>query len=241
LRLDHVMGLFRLYWIPSGSDPSQGAYVHYPHRDLLDIVALEAHRVGAFVVGEDLGTVEAGVRHELSERQVLSYKVWWFQEDPPDRWPSHALGALSTHDLPTVAGVVTGSDLEAQRRLHRAPNEQASMHLGAKLRELPDSSPSDSVPAVIARAYADLAEAPCLLLTASLDDALAVEERPNMPGTVDEWPNWRLALPRPLEELEELDLPKVLATVLNGRSAGGGDRRPDRRDRQVPPLAGTGP
>jgi 4-alpha-glucanotransferase len=217
LRLDHVMGLFRLYWIPDGAPPAAGAYVRYPHHDLLNIVALEATRAGAFVVGEDLGTVERGVRHELAERNLLSYKLWWFETDPPRAWPAQALGAVSTHDLPTVAGVLSGSDLEAQRLLDRQPNEAASERLRAKLTRRTGAGADVAPEEVIARVHADLAEAPCILLSASLDDAVAVEERPNLPGTIDEWPNWRLALPCPLEDIEQLPLPRAIAASLRRR------------------------
>jgi 4-alpha-glucanotransferase len=217
LRLDHVMGLFRLYWIPVGASPGEGAYVRYPYHDLLNIVALEAHRAGAFVVGEDLGTVEPGVRHELAGRSLLSYKVWWFETNKPPSWPSQALGTVTTHDLPTVAGVLTGSDLQAQRRLHLEPNEAAFAELQAKLRARTRSDAGTPVEVVVARVYADLATAPCLLLAASLDDMAAVEERPNMPATIDEWPNWRLALPVPLDELEAMELPAAVGIELSRR------------------------
>src|SRR2546427_633375 len=119
LRLDHVMGLFRLYWIPRGSDPARGLYVRYPHRELLDILALESQRAGAYVVGEDLGTVEDWVREELAERRVLSTRLLWFEERPPRDYPRESLAALTTHDLPTLAGVWEGSDSEdsVQERL----------------------------------------------------------------------------------------------------------------------------
>jgi 4-alpha-glucanotransferase len=219
LRLDHVMGLFRLYWIPAGLTPGQGAYVRYPHEDLLNIVALEADRAGAFVIGEDLGTVEPGVRQELAGREVMSYRVWWFEDDDPAKWPVKAMGAVTTHDLPTVAGVLSGSDLAEQRRLNLAPNEEAASELHAKLITRTEAEPGTPVEAVIKRVYADLARAPCLLLTASLDDALAVDERPNMPATVDERPNWRLALPAPLDEFEQLELPKAIAASLDERGS----------------------
>jgi 4-alpha-glucanotransferase len=217
LRLDHVMGMFRLYWIPVGGSPGEGAYVRYPHHDLLNIVALEAHRAGAFVVGEDLGTVEPGVRQELAGRNLLSYKVWWFEADAPPAWPAQALGTVTTHDLPTVAGVITGSDLQVQRRLNLEPNEAAFAQLQTKLRTRTRSDASTPVEVVIRRVYADLAGAPCLLLAASLDDMLAVEERPNLPATIDEWPNWRLALPRSLEELEAMELPAAIGANLSQR------------------------
>jgi 4-alpha-glucanotransferase len=219
LRLDHVMGLFRLYWIPPGASPAEGAYVRYPHHDLLNIVALEAHRAGAYVVGEDLGTVEQQVREELAGREVMSYRVWWFEDDDPATWPAKAMGAVTTHDLPTIAGVLTGSDLAVQRRLNLEPNEQAASHLRAKVASRARAEAGTPVETVIERVYANLARAPCLLLTASLDDALAVEERPNLPATIDEWPNWRLALPKPLDEIERLELPTAIAASLGGRGS----------------------
>lgn len=214
LRIDHVMGLFRLYWIPEHGGPESGAYVRYPHHDLLNILSLEAQRAGAFVVGEDLGTVEDEVRRDLAERDVLSYKVWWFEPVRPRQWPANALGSVSTHDLPTIAGVLSGSDLEAQRAIGLEPNEESSAALRHRLLDWTGSDESTPVEEIVDRVYADLATAPCLVRTASLDDALGVEERPNMPGTVDQWPNWRLALPRPLEHIEQLELPRAIAARL---------------------------
>ncbi|HET6874000.1 MAG TPA: 4-alpha-glucanotransferase [Acidimicrobiales bacterium] len=216
LRVDHVMGLFRLFWIPQGTSPAAGTYVSYPHHDMLNILALEAERAGAYVVGEDLGTVQDEVRHDLAERRVLSYRLWWFETTSPKEWPSQAMAAVTTHDLPTVAGVLTGSDLEAQRRMGTEPNEESSSALLARLRDL---APGADIPATIEAVYADLATAPCELLVATLEDALAVEERPNMPGTTDEWPNWSIALPIPLQDMEKGPLPGRLAQHL-GRADG---------------------
>jgi 4-alpha-glucanotransferase len=216
LRVDHVMGLFRLFWIPEGMDPSSGVYVSYPAAELLDILALEAERAGAYVVGEDLGTVTDEARRALGERQVLSYRVWWFEERPPAEWPEPAMAAVTTHDLPTVAGVLSGSDLQAQRDLGCHPNEEAAAGLARKL----DQRVAGGDPeAVIEAVYADLATAPCDLLVATLEDVLAVEERPNMPGTTDQWPNWSLALPVPLEELQRRRLPVRVAERLGRRRA----------------------
>jgi len=222
LRFDHVMGLFRLFWIPEGASPVDGAYVRYPWSDLLDILALESHRAGAFIVGEDLGTVEDFVRHELYERGVLSYRLLWFEPAEPKDWPTQALGAVTTHDLPTIAGLWSGSDLEAQRRIGLEPNEAATESLRARLAEMTgvdDDAPAD---VVVPAAYRLLADAPCAVLTATLDDALAVEERPNMPGTIDEWPNWSLALPEPLEVLEVSPLAADIANSLQRVPGGNG-------------------
>ena len=214
LRLDHVMGLFRLFWVPWNTSPQEGTYVRYPSADLLDIVALESHRASAYVVGEDLGTVEPEVRDELAARNILSYRLLWFEEEHPSEFPEGALAAVTTHDLPTVAGLWTGSDLEAQKDVGMAPNEEGTAALRARVASLTGVDEDAPPEEVVAATYAVLGEAPSLLLTASLDDGLAVEERPNMPGTVDEWPNWSIALPVPLEELEDDPRPRAIADAL---------------------------
>lgn len=205
LRVDHVMGLFRLYWIPEGGSPADGAYVRYPATDLLDIVALESVRAGALIVGEDLGTVEDVVRERLTERGVLSYRLVWFEEGPPPTFPSQAFAAVSTHDLPTIAGVWSGEDAPEpmRNRLVRATG-------------CPDGAP---VADVAVAAYTALAGAPSAIASATLDDAALVEERPNLPGTTDERPNWSLALPVPMEELTSAPTTLAIASALQARCA----------------------
>lgn len=220
LRIDHVMGLFRLFWIPRGFSPAGGAYVRYPADDLLGIVALESQRAGAFVVGEDLGTVEEGVRERLAEHSVLSYRLLWFEADPPARYPRLALAAITTHDLPTIRGLWTGSDVLDQRALGLAPNEAGFQEMRDRLARfigLPSTAPVEEV---IVGAHRVLAQAPSMAVTATLDDALGVAERPNMPGTVAEWPNWSLALPKPLEAIETDPLAARIAAALARRAAG---------------------
>ncbi len=219
LRFDHVMGLFRLYWIPEGESPTAGAYVRYPSWDLLNILALEAERAGAYVVGEDLGTVEGHVRSELTERQVLSYRLLWFEPGRPATWPAQALGSVTTHDLPTVAGVWSGSDLRAQRDLGMAPNEGGAAAMRERLVDWAAVSIDAATEDVVVGAYRSLAEAPCSVLTATLEDAALVEERPNIPGTVDDRPNWRIALPHSLEEIERSPLAGEVAAVLSRRAS----------------------
>jgi 4-alpha-glucanotransferase len=120
LRIDHVMGLFRLYWIPEGASAADGVYVRYPAAELLDVVARVSQDAGAFVVGEDLGTVEPGVRDVLAARGVMSYKVYWFEDDAPSTWPELALASVTTHDLPTI--VSNGRDAgQVHGELLRAP------------------------------------------------------------------------------------------------------------------------
>jgi 4-alpha-glucanotransferase len=217
LRIDHVMGLFRLWWIPKGMSPADGAYVRYPADDLLGIVALESHRARAVVVGEDLGTVEPGTRERLGQAGVLSYRVLWFERERPAAFPSQALAAVTTHDLPTVAGLWTGADLRDQRAAGLHPSEEAMGEIRERLAAM--TGVADDAPAevVIERAYRLLGEAPSRVLTATLEDACAVPERPNMPGTFTEWPNWSLALPVPLEELEGQRLPRAIADALGRR------------------------
>jgi len=214
LRIDHVMGLFRLFWVPRGSTPHDGAYVRYPADDLLAIVALESQRAGAIIVGEDLGTVEAGVRERLADHAILSYRVVWFEPEPPARYPELALAAVTTHDLPTIAGVWTGADLEAQAATGREPNRAVLAETRERLRGMIGVAGDAPVDDVIERVHARLGQAPSVIVTATLDDALGVAERPNMPGTVDEWPNWSLALPEPLEAIEQAELPRAIARAL---------------------------
>jgi 4-alpha-glucanotransferase len=217
LRVDHVMGLFRLFWVPDGAEPARGTYVRYPWRDLLSLLCLETWRAGAYVVGEDLGTVEDHAREVLRDSGVLSYKIFWFEPRPPAEWPEQSLGAVTTHDLPTVAGVWSEADLLAQQAVGVRVNEDGSAVFRRHITDWTGVADGSPVTEVIEATYKALAEAPCVLLSAALDDALAVEERPNMPGTIDEWPNWSLALPVPLEQIEESDLAAAIAHSLNGQ------------------------
>lgn len=217
LRFDHVMGLFRLYWIPrDGEGASAGTYVRYPSSDLLDILALESVRAGAWVVGEDLGTVQDEVRHALRERRVLSYKLLWFESEPPRNWPEQSFGAITTHDLPTIAGLWTGTDLDRQREIGVEPNVESTRELRSKVQHWLGVDETAPVDHVVDRAHELLAEAPCRVVTATIDDALCVEERPNQPGTTVE-SNWSTALPATIEELIESERAKSIARTLNDR------------------------
>lgn len=182
LRIDHVMGLFRLWWIPAGHGPTDGGYVRYPADDLLDILALESCRANALIIGEDLGVVEAGVREELARRRMLAYRLLWFAESDPAQWPELSMGAVTTHDLPTVAGLWTGADRDEQRRYGVDPSDAAVEAMRGRLGSLPpDASPD----AATAAAYRRLAEAPSTLIVATLEDAVGEHSRPNLPG----WPS----------------------------------------------------
>ncbi|HEV3225490.1 MAG TPA: 4-alpha-glucanotransferase [Acidimicrobiales bacterium] len=205
LRIDHVMGLFRLFWIPADGSPADGTYVRFPDSELLDIVALESTRAGAVIVGEDLGTVEDEVRDQLAERGVLSYRLVWFEEEGPRDFPAQALAAVTTHDLPTIAGVWRHSDA------------QADADLEDRLVALTGLPTSASPGQVVVAAHQRLAEAPSVIVMATLDDALCVEERPNLPGTTTERPNWSLALPEPLEALTQDPVVLEVADAFRGR------------------------
>jgi 4-alpha-glucanotransferase len=215
LRIDHVMGLFRLYWIPKGIDPSNGAYVRYREDELLGILALESERAKAYVVGEDLGTVEESAREKLAAARVLSYRLLWFEKNHPRKYPKGALAAVTTHDLPTVRGLWTGSDLSTQKRFGLEPNEKGTVEIRDRLRSTTGLSEDAPVDEVIRRAYRLLAEAPCAIVSATLDDALAVDERPNWPGAAEH--SWSLALPRSLEELQTNPLAWDIAEALRTR------------------------
>jgi 4-alpha-glucanotransferase len=231
LRIDHVMGLFRLFWIPGGMEPKDGAYVRSDARELLAIVAIESQRARAVIVGEDLGTVEDETRAELMRRKILSYRLLWFEKGVPADYPEQALAAVTTHDLPTTAGLWTGSDVRTQKDLGLAPNEQGTREILTRVRRLTEARADTPLPRVIARIHEALAAAPSRIITATLDDAMGVEERPNMPATTSEWPNWSIALPEPIESLAKNATATRIARLLSkGRPRPGkAARRPPAR------------
>ncbi len=201
LRIDHVLGLFRQWWVPRGNEPTAGAYVRYPADELLEIVALESERAGALVIGEDLGTVEPGVRRELRRRRLLSSRLVYFERRPPASYPRLALASVGTHDLPTIAGAWLRSDLDDQVRAGLVPDVAGLAAMRHRLARAA-GSPTDTEPREVTETvHAALARSPSALVTASLEDALAVQERVNNPRTVRERPNWSRALPEPVEAL----------------------------------------
>ncbi|MCC2641764.1 MAG: 4-alpha-glucanotransferase [Nitrospira sp.] len=217
LRIDHVMGLFRLWWVPQGRKPKDGAYVRYRADEFLAIIAVESRRAEAVVVGEDLGTVEEGVRETLAEQNVLSYRLLWFEDSPPSEYPEKALAAVTTHDLPTLAGIWTGADFEAQRQAGVKPDHSASEQFRRKLVETCGVEAGADVTVAITKTFEQLAEAPSAIVMAELEALCVVNERPNMPSATGTYPNWSLALPTPIEELESAELPRRLAHILNRR------------------------
>jgi 4-alpha-glucanotransferase len=247
LRIDHVMGIFRLFLIPEGAEPLQGTYVRFPAEDLLGIIALESHRARALVVGEDLGNVEPGVRDRLAAGKVLSSRVVWFETDPGNDaarrrasdYPRQAVASVATHDLPTVTGCFTDSDLHQQHDLGLIPPGQfeaalaANQRLKRELLELLQNeglladaaSSAPEIGSVVTALHAFLARTPAMLVALRLEDAIRMRERPNLPGTTMQArpQNWRLPLPVLLEDMRaDLQVRDVVADIrsLLPRSAG---------------------
>ncbi len=211
LRIDHVMGLSRLFWVPEGAKGADGAYVAYPFRDLLGQLTLESQRARCLVVGEDLGTVPEGFREKLAAADILGYRVLLLERDgigfrPPSVYPARAMASVSTHDLPTFAGWREGADIAEQARLglladpaaatvHRAAECAA---LAAALREEGIAAP-ETDPAAAAHAY--VARSPAALVLAQADDLDGATIAVNLPGTDTERPNWRRKLATPVPGL----------------------------------------
>jgi len=220
LRIDHVAGLWRLWWVPPGASPAQGTYVRYDAAAMLAALALEAHRAGAVVIGEDLGTVEPEVTETLATQRMLGCAVLWFARDEqtpgtpllaPQRWPQQAAASISTHDLPTAVGFLRGEHVRARAALGLLNDEAAEWAQAAAERAelisllraegLLDTEELGEEEIVVAM-HALLARTPCRLLLASPYDVVGEIRQPNLPGTIDEYPNWRLPLPVTLEQLQ---------------------------------------
>jgi 4-alpha-glucanotransferase len=165
------------------------------------------------------------MREELAARDVLSYRLLWFEEEPPARFPERALAAVTTHDLPTVAGLWTGADLEEQRRLGLRPNEAGTAAIRGRLAELGGLAADAPVEEAVEAAYGLLGESPSLVRVGALEDAALVVERPNVPGTVDERPNWSIPLPLTLEELERAPMAERIGRLLSGAPRAGAGRQ----------------
>ncbi|MET1077675.1 MAG: 4-alpha-glucanotransferase [Pseudomonas sp.] len=238
VRIDHVMGLMRLWLIPTGAEPHQGAYLHYPLQDLLHLLALESWRHRAVVVGEDLGTVPDGFRELLEDRRILGMRVLQFEQDhqgqfkPARSWPESALATTATHDLPTMAGWWRGRDLEWQTRLgltpeeHRESDALAREHNREALRQalLADQGQSPDTlldtEAALDACQAFVGHTPAPLILAPLEDLLGAEEQANVPGTIDSHPNWRRRWTRSSPELLETKaVQRRLALLRQARQA----------------------
>lgn len=218
LRIDHVLGLWRTFWIRHGDPPAQGAYVRYPFADLVAILALESRRAQCIVIGEDLGTVPAGLREALQRAGILSYRLLYFERRPdgsacrPSDYPRHALVAIGTHDLPTLKAYWNGGDVGlraelgilaepahvAAERARRQTDIGAIMDALAETRLRVDAQ-GGVVPTEAA--YRFLARTPGRIVMVQVEDALGLEDQVNVPGTIDTHPNWRRRLPLPVEAI----------------------------------------
>jgi 4-alpha-glucanotransferase len=241
LRMDHVMGLFRLLWIPKGAEAVRGAYVVYPARELLAVLALESVRRRALIIGEDLGTVPPRIRGELGKSGVFSYRVFYFERDghrhflPPEAYPARAMATVTTHDLPTLTGFWQGHDLALRRagnlypearlaEADAAAREQDRRLLLEDLKHrglLPDAAAyepeaGDACPQALREAVLEyLAQSESALMEVRLEEIFGVPEQQNLPGTMKEHPNWRVKLPLTLEQMEGSPDPLRLAARLN--------------------------
>ena len=247
LRIDHVMSLNRLYWIPSGMEAKAGAYVTYPFDDLLRLIALESHRQSCAVVGEDLGTVPTGFRETMRSADMLSYRVLVFERRqdgafvPPAEYPPLAAASAATHDMATLKGFWLGRDLAWRRRLnlHSETNEaevaatersrdrhlllQALVKEGLFAPEClgrffsEDGEPIHSTELICA-ILTYLARSRARLMLVQLEDVVGESEQANLPGTIEEHPNWRRRTSRLLEEIiTGADLQQVAAVIREGR------------------------
>lgn len=213
MRIDHVMGLMRLWVIPEGAGPTEGAYLNYPFDDLLRLLSLEAWRRNAVILGEDLGTVPDGLRDKLADRNLLGMRVLFFERDnqgrftPPEQWPSNALATSTTHDLPTINGWWQGNDIDWRIRVGQNQEDEKPAQLEEREREraglvrllrdhAPDIQGDLNDPQVLADACgAFIARTPAPLVLFPIEDSLCLLEQPNLPGTTDTHPNWRRRYP----------------------------------------------
>ncbi|MFF8671784.1 4-alpha-glucanotransferase [Streptomyces sp. NPDC015242] len=247
LRIDHVMGLFRLWWVPQGHPPTEGTYVRYDAEAMLAVLVLEASRAGALVIGEDLGTVEPGVREALRERGVLGTSVLWFERDwegdgrplPPESWRADCLATATTHDLPSTAARLTGEHVELrdslglltrplrEERAEAAADTAEWLSLLSELGLLHGTgggSDASSEEAEIQAVHRFLLRTPARMVGVWLPDGVGDRRPQNLPGTWDQYPNWRLPIadaegrPVTLEELAASPRLHALMEVL--REAG---------------------
>jgi 4-alpha-glucanotransferase len=232
LRIDHVMALQQLYWIPRGSTAAQGAYVRYPREDLIGILALESHRNRCLVVGEDLGTVPAGFRERMSDARILSYRVLFFEKEegefvPPDRYPPLSLAVAGSHDLPTLTAWMAADDLALKEKLGLFPNEKlrTDAHLDrsndrqALLAAFSErglvAEPAMPMSQFTDAAHGFLASSASAITLVQIDDITHESAPVNVPATSTQHPNWRRRLSMSLEEIADDPQFQALARSLN--------------------------
>ncbi|HET7475270.1 MAG TPA: 4-alpha-glucanotransferase [Dermatophilaceae bacterium] len=209
IRIDHVIGLFRLWWVPAGKAASQGTYVRYDHEALMGILALEAHRAGAVVVGEDLGVVEPWVRDYMRERGMLGTSIMWFEKGhdrrplQPEQYRELCLATVTTHDLPPTAGYLAGVHIDVREQLglftrpveeERAEDEADRTAMLELLESRGLLRPGGSSAEVVEALHRFLSWTPAKMLGVAVPDLVGDKRAMNQPGTNTEYPNWKLAL-----------------------------------------------
>ncbi|MDT5091736.1 MAG: 4-alpha-glucanotransferase [Mycobacterium sp.] len=244
VRIDHIMGLFRLWWIPDGAPPTDGTYVYYDHEAMVGILALEAHRAEALVVGEDLGVVEPWVRDYLRVRGVFGTSILWFEMSrddepvPAEQWREYCLSSVTTHDLPPTAGYLANEHVRLRDRLGlltrsfddelaASRNEQQAWL--AELRRVGLLGEAPDVDETVLALHRYLGRTPSKLLALSLADAVGDRRTQNQPGTTDEYPNWRVPLSNPKGRpllLEDVFRDRRAATLASAMQAVSGGESP---------------
>ncbi|MGP0093597.1 MAG: 4-alpha-glucanotransferase [Xanthobacteraceae bacterium] len=236
IRLDHVLGLKRLFVIPHGMHPSMGAYLHFPFEPLLAVIAQESVHYRSIVIGEDLGTVPEGFRETMADWGLWSYRVMMFERGwdgsfhPPERYPANALVTFSTHDLPTLTGWLASYDLAVKRGLGIDPgetDEERARAVEAMRDALGRRGLLHDGQVDVAAVTRYLALTPSRLLVVSLEDVLEIKDQPNVPGTTTEHANWRQRLPVSLEDWATDDRLLRLARIL--AEAGRANPQPQTR------------
>lgn len=215
LRIDHALGLLRSFWIPE--DGSPGGYISQPLDAFLALIAIEAERTGCVIIGEDLGLVPQGFREKLNEAGLYSYSVWQYETDqhghiaPPETLRPDSLACFSTHDTPTLRGFWYGDDVAWWQGIGWIHDDGASARHAERsrlrhgLRTLCDMGPMATPQAVSQAIQSRLAQAPSALMAIQLDDAFGSVDAQNLPGTIDEHPNWRRRLSEPVEDFAKND------------------------------------
>jgi glycogen operon protein len=226
LRIDHVMGLRRLFVVPDGATGAEGCYLAYPFEALLTEVARASMAARCAVVGEDLGTVPDGLRAALHEARVLSYRVLWFERDgndfvPPASWPAQATACVSTHDLPTLAGWWQGTDITERAALGLADAETGLPHRAAEraalCRAMGCAEDAAFSPDIAAAVHAHVAAAPCAMMLVQAEDLAGETVAVNLPGTDRERPNWRRRLALDVDALAEGPTARAILAALAAR------------------------
>ena len=231
IRIDHILGLFRMWWIPTGNSPDQGTYVSFDHDALVGILALEAQRADAVIIGEDLGTVEPWVQDVLARRGLLGTSILWFERDGsgqiinPEDWRREVLASVTVHDLPPTAGYLAGEHVRLRHELSLLAGDLAS-EMAADATErgewmsllqarglLEEEAEMVAIPDVVAALHALLGSTPARLIGVSLPDVVGDVRAQNQPGTYQEYPNWQIPITdRDGERVQVEDLPRYELT-----------------------------